>query len=122
MSAAIRPDDLSDILRKQVEKAKAGDVKSAAFVIDQANKMLQGEQRRPVTITQNNFYGDAEPPTTPTKAEPGTSGKIARMARRRATGQPLMNAEDALRINDDEEEKAMRRREQEEEEAREAAI
>jgi hypothetical protein len=111
MASAIQPDALKNILQKQVDKALAGDTRAAGFVVEQAHKLIGGEQRRPIAITQNNFYGDATDPAQPTTKVPGTPDKVDLMRRRHAAGLPLTSAadRDPRVIDDDEEEKRLRR-------------
>src|SRR4051794_26554334 len=55
MAGSIQADDLKEIMSAQVQKAREGNMQAANFVLNQAHKMLQGEQKR-VTVIQNNYY------------------------------------------------------------------
>lgn len=58
ITGAIGADDLSEILKVQIEKAKKGDEKAARFVLDQAKAFAD---LRGVSITQNNnYYNDGD--------------------------------------------------------------
>ena len=103
-------------MQAQVDKAKQGDIKAAAFVMGQAHKMLAAEQKR-VTIIQNNYYGE-DRPDIPAAAEPGSPAALGKLASRVAAGLPVKNGSDRrahehLRVDDDEAEKELRRRQAE---------
>ncbi len=112
-SAMPSGEDLKKIMETQVAKARDGNRAAAKFVFDQVHKMQQSERKQPVTIVQNNFYGDD--PANPVSAEPKTPKKIESMAQRAAARLPLTQPADALKGNprpvSDEEEKEIRRRE-----------
>src|SRR5690242_10826261 len=112
MASSINADDLKAVMSKQVEKAKTGDTKAAAFVMDQANKMLQTDAKRSVSITQNNYYDSPRPdePITPTDDDRTREAKLRTRAR---SGIPLSGLPDDRRFKPvtDEEEKELRRRE-----------
>lgn len=87
---AIKPADITEIVRQQVERAKKGDDKAIRFVFDYA---LGGSALKGATFVQNNFTGEAAP-NRPTAARPGTNGKLRTMEQRAAAGLPLSRADD----------------------------
>jgi len=115
MVGAIKAEDLSAIMQAQVDKAKTGDVKAAAFVLDQAHRLLKSEQKR-VTIVQNNYYDTpASRPDTATPAPNGTPARIEKMAARASAHLPLQDARDGPQPISDDEEKELHRRQDEQE-------
>ena len=123
MAGAIKPEDLASVMAAQVEKAKKGDARAAAFVMDQAHKLLQAEQRRPITVTQtNNYYEGDVRPDVPATAEPNAPKTLKKLAGRVAAGLPIKHPSDRriaehLRVDNDDEEKELRRRQAEAEDA-----
>ncbi len=120
MGDAIKGDDLKDIMKAQIDKAKGGDRSAAQFVFNQANKMIR-EHQKPVTIVLNNFYGE-ERPDAGAAAEPGTNAKVRTMQARVAARLPVAIDKDTpehakLRVASDEEEKQLRRAQEESEAA-----
>ncbi len=127
MAGAIKPEDLASVMAAQVERAKKGDAKAAAFVMDQAHKLLQGEQRRPIKVTQtNNYYEGDVRPDVPAATEPNAPRTLKKLAGRVVAGLPIKHPSDRrvaehLRVDSDDEERELRRRQAEAEEAEAAA-
>jgi hypothetical protein len=115
MAGAIKADDLTAVMSKQVEKAKGGDTRAAAFVMDQAHKLMNAAAKQvPSTIVQNNYY-DSPRPDAPIDPDDAKSGTLERKLRARArAGAPITGRPDDHRVRpvSDEEEKALRRRQQ----------
>lgn len=113
MSGAIQADDLTEIMKAQIVKAKKGDAKAAAFVMNQASRLIESEQKK-VTVIQNNYYNTPEEQKaeTPAKSLPGSKDRLRKMEARAAAGMPLVDPRDRPPSVSDEEEKALRRRQE----------
>src|SRR2546423_1906739 len=78
---AISADDIKDIVKDQVGRAKKGDREAIRFIFgDTLATSTKGG-----TFIQNNFHG-AESPAQPAKSKPGTQDRIALMQQRAAAG------------------------------------
>jgi hypothetical protein len=97
VTGAIKSEDLQAIFAKQVELAKSGDRKAAAFVLDQARLF---SEVKGITLNQtvNHFHG-GDSPQAKTSAVPGTDRKIERMRARAAMGEPLTRGDDGPEAN-----------------------
>jgi hypothetical protein len=84
VAASISAEDIQEIIKAQVKRAKAGDQQAIKFVFTQ----LAGGDLKGCTFIQNN-YDDAERPDPKTKAIPGTARKVEIMRRRHEAGLPL---------------------------------
>lgn len=92
---SITAEDITQIVKKQVERAKSGDERAIRFVFDY---VLGGSGMKGATFVQNNFpAGDS--PTKPTAARPGTNSKLSAMQRRAAAGIPLNRADDGPEVD-----------------------
>lgn len=112
MSSSVTPSDLTEIMSVQIDKAKEGNTRAAAFVLKQVEKMTAAA-RQPITITQNNFYdGPEKRPDTPASERPGEPATLEKMRRRAQARMPLRNTDDGPRPMSDEEEKEFRRRQE----------
>lgn len=80
----VTEDDVKEIVKNQIARAKAGDQNAIKFVFGQ---VLGGDAMKGATFVQNNNYGDNA--AKPTKARPGTDDKIEVMRKRREAGLPL---------------------------------
>lgn len=89
----IKPDDVEQIMAKQIELAKKGDRNAAKFVFDQMGQLasLKG-----ATLVQHNhhYHGDDAEPSKPTKARAGSKSKKDKMAERAARGESVFNEDD----------------------------
>jgi hypothetical protein len=118
MTGSIGAEDVKEVMKKQVEKAKGGDMKAASFVMNQAHKLMdmQAKSRRPVTIVQNNYYDTPAEAGPVAPIEPGDAhGKdLLKMRSRARAGKPLTGLPGDRRAQpiSDEEEKELRRREE----------
>lgn len=127
MAGSITGEDVKEVMAAQVQKAKDGDMKAAAFVMGQAHKLMQADAKRPpVTIVQNNYYDTPADERPDVPLEPGDDdrGKDLRKLRSRArAGVPVTGRADDRRVRpvSDEEEKELRRLEQEREDELAAA-
>lgn len=92
---AVNEEDIEAIVRKQVEKAKAGDQQALKFVFDH---VLGGQQLKGATFVQNNFHGEGADPNKPTPARPGTKSKLEKMRQRVAAGLPATNDKDGPEV------------------------
>jgi hypothetical protein len=81
--------DIRDIVKVHVERAKKGDQKATKFLFDY---VLGGGGMKGATFVQNVFHGD---PAAATKAAPGSNGKKDMMAARAAARMPLSQSGDA---------------------------
>ena len=110
MTSSLDASDLKAVMSKQVEKAKDGDTRAAAFVMDQAHRMLQSESKRAVSIVQNNYY-DTPRPDKEIAPGDGKEIELKKMASRARAGVPVTGNGRDRRFDpvSDEEEKAMRR-------------
>ena len=88
MYDAIKPADMTQIVRGLVEQAKAGDAKAQNLLFQY---VLGGT---PKQVTNNYAYIAPPDPDVPTGARPGTSDKIVEMGRRARNGQALHHPED----------------------------
>lgn len=79
--------DMADIVKKQVELAKAGDLAAAKFIVD----YVLASQIQPIQVTQNILIQSNEA----TNEKPGTKEKVEVMAARHANGQELFIDGDA---------------------------
>ena len=129
MTAAVTPDVLTAVIKAQVRKAVEGDTRAAKFVTDQAHQLLAAEQRRPISITQNNMYlaAGSAPIESPVNEEPHTRKSLDVAAARVARGLPARLRGDRrvaehLRADDDETEKRKHREEADAERAAEEAL
>lgn len=117
MADSIKADDITAVMAKQVEKAKEGDMKAAAFVMNQANKLMTTQAKQPpVTIVQNNYY-DSPRPDEPIDPKDDKEGSIRKLRARARAGEPITGRPDDRRVQpvSDDEEKELRRRQQEQE-------
>jgi hypothetical protein len=81
-------------MAKQVEKARSGDVRAAAFVLSVANKMTE---TKGVSIVQNNYYeARANRPDKPMKAL-SSAERAEIMRRRMESGEDLHRPGDSGR-------------------------
>ena len=80
--------DMTAIMRKQVEKAKEGDVTAAKFVVD----LVAAKPPTKQTLIINE--APAAAPSTPTTARAGTRGKLQVLADRAARGESLHHPDD----------------------------
>ncbi len=115
MTDAVQANDLKEIMAVQVKKAKEGDPRAFALVMNHAHKMLQSEQKR-VTIVQNNYYDTPADVRPEVPIAPGDSnGKdVLKMRARARAGVPITGhaGDQRVRPVSDEEEKELRRRQQ----------
>lgn len=86
---SISTSDVTAIVKQQVEAAKRGDAKAIRFVFEH----VLSAGMKGATFVQNNFGSDALP-SLPTKARPGTNGKLVAMRQRAAAGLPLTRDDD----------------------------
>jgi hypothetical protein len=112
MGSSIAGDDLKLIMKAQIDKAKEGDIKAANFVMSQAHKMLQAEQKK-VTIVQNNYYDGADPDAT-IDPDDDQRRQLKKLTGRARAHQPLTGRAGDARVRpvSDEEEKELRRQQQ----------
>lgn len=86
----LSPDDVKEIVRNQVAKAKGGDQRA----IDWVFKQLVGTGQ-PMTVIQQNVYGGELDPFRPTRGQPGSPLKKRLMAIRAEAGEPVAHPRDA---------------------------
>ncbi len=119
LAGSIQPDDIKEVMAAQVKKAKEGDKNAAAFVMNQAHKLMTTQAMQPpVTIIQNNYYDDSQRPDAPIEPGDELEGADIRKLRNRArAGVPVTGHPNDRRVRPvtDEEEKELRRRQQAEE-------
>lgn len=84
----VKPEDIEQIVKAQVDKAKAGDEKALKFVFEQ---VLGGASMKGATFIQNVY---PEVPEKPTHCLPGSNGKISKMQQRVAAGRGVFSGED----------------------------
>ncbi len=119
VSGSLPADEVKAVMQKQVERAKEGDVRSAAFVMNQVHKLMdsQAKSAPQMTLQQNNYYDAPRPdkPITP-QDSPDEDLRVKR-ARARA-GQPLAQERDRRTrpVSDEEEKELIRRRQAEDDE------
>ncbi len=79
--------DITDIVRKQVEQAKAGDSRAAKFVFDVFVNTKKPDGREQPIIP-------SKPPAESTKARPGSQAKILAMQQRAQRGEATDHPDD----------------------------
>lgn len=88
---AVKPSDISEIMKKQVELAKKGNTQAVKFVFEQ---LLGGSAIKGATFIQNNFR-DTKEIDGPTRARPGSTEKVEIMRRRMEAGMPITRDDDS---------------------------
>lgn len=86
----VTQEDVTDIVRGQIKKAKEGDQAAIKFVFGQ---LLGGDTFKGATFVQNNYNTD-DRPDKPTKTRAGSGERVEIMRRRLEAGLPLSNGED----------------------------
>lgn len=120
MTGSITGDDITQVMKAQVDKAKEGDLRAASFVMNQAHKLMATQsQQCPATIVQNNYYDTPADERPDAPLQPGDEGgkDLRKMRARARAGMPLTGQPGDRRVQpvSDEEEKELRRREAAEE-------
>jgi len=93
LAGTITQEELTAVMKAQIEKAKEGNTRAAKFVFDQVRLNTAPEH---TTLIQNNYHDGAKPPKKPTPALPGSEEKIEIMRRRLEAGVPLTHRMDGL--------------------------
>lgn len=87
--AALSAEDVTQIVQKQVEQAKAGDKAALRFVFDLLLAVPKG-----MTLVQNNFTTPSDELFEKTPARGGSREKLDLMAQRVAAGLPATRDDD----------------------------
>lgn len=90
----VTTDDLKEIVKSQIARAKNGDQGAIKFVFDN----LLGGGMKGATFIQNNNYGGEEA-AKPTDAIPGTKKKLEVIRRRVESGMPACDRGDRAGVN-----------------------
>ena len=88
---AIKREDIEQIVRNQVQRAKEGDPKAIEFVFGQ---VLGGNELKGATFVQNVFESGSQTPLKGTKAKPGSDEKIDLIRKRIAAGNGAFHPDD----------------------------
>lgn len=89
----VQQEDVEEIIRNQVKRAKDGDKNAIQFVFQQ---LLGGAYIKGATFVQNNYgLNPIQPEDLGTRALPGSPEKVEVMRERLASGRPATNPNDA---------------------------